>query len=762
MRERMDFCSISKIILDNKKEGCLSNTGYYLTLFDYAFRQSDIIIIPPEDGNISKVINGVRSVVGDIITLYQWAGNQKYLLEGVTKVLEDTSDTAYIGEQLGNLLWNDITISQAKKKELSKGEKSIEQFVTDCLLFGMSRKFISREEKAETHSGRKSFCLSEFLLDYHFPSVNSVFLGREKDLIAIRERLDKTSSLLLEGIGGIGKSELAKQYGKRYKSEYEHVIFIRYTESLKRTITELEFVGDNINMSEEDLFRNHYRFFKQLPDSVLVILDNFDTVPEYDELFHEFVDMSFTLLVTTRSHIEEVESYLVEEIPDMNKLMELFYTYAPVSRDVPLVVMDIIEEVYRHTLTVEIAAKTLTASGMEPQELLSALRREGVVLSNPNKVKVKKDSRTKKERLYGHLQTLFRLQELSRVNRDILMNMVLTPDKGLEKGLFHHWMRLEDFNHVNELVEFGWIQEDTERCRIGLHPFLREVIAGFEKPSIRKCGTFLSGIFLNCISYGVDMSYYHDVLNTIEMIFRYIEIDDTSSAYLFMDSALSYMEKYRCVDAMKRILDIMEETIPMDEEHKREHAVYLLYRGGIEHRKDEFQKAKAYWEEAVDVLGDVNRTYADIQNNLYHNLSLVYYFEDAQKSWELEEKARKIRERYGLPFNQDAIIQTIHWAILLAGRRKEKKAVDTLKTLERKYENEPFFDTTMAEIYKGLGIVMSTISPIKAMEYLKKAKERYLLHFPMDDEQVREVEKAIKMIQLQTCLIGNSGFIRLQ
>lgn len=762
MRERMDFCSISKIILDNKKEGYLSNTRYYLTLFDYAFRQSDIIIIPPEDANISKVINGVRSVVGDIITLYQCAENQKYLLEGVTKVLADTSDVDYICEQLENLLWNDITISQVKKKELSRGEKSIEQFVADCFLFGMSRNFISREEKAETTSSKKSFYLSDFLIDYHFPSVNSVFVGREKDLTAIKEGLKKTSSLFLEGIGGIGKSELAKQYGKRYKSEYEHVIFIRYTESLKRTITEMEFVGDNMNMSEEELFRNHYRFFKQLPDSVLVILDNFDTVPEYDELFHEFVDMPFNLLVTTRSHIEERDSYLVEEIPDMNELMELFYTYAPMSRNEPLVVMDIIEEVYRHTLTVEMAAKTLTASGMEPQELLSALHREGVVLSNPNKVKVKKDSRTKKERLYGHLQTLFRLQELSLANRDILMNMVLTPDKGIEKGLFHYWMRLEDFNRVNELVEFGWIQEDTERCRIGMHPFLREVIAGFEKPSIKKCGTFLRGIFLNCISYGLDMSYYHDVLNTIEMIFRYIEIDDTLSAYLFMDSALSYMEKYRCMDAMKRILDIMEETIPMDGEHKREHAVYLLYRGAIEHRKDEFQKAKAYWEEAVTILGDLNRAYADIQNNLYHNLSLIYYFEDVHKSWELEEKARRIRERYGLPFNQDAIRQTIHWAILLAEKGRAKKAVDTLKALEREYENEPFFDTTMAEIYKGLGIVMSTISPIKAMEYLKKAKERYLLHFSLDDEQVREVEAAIKLIRLQACLIGDNGYIRLQ
>ncbi len=763
MRERLDFASISKIILENRKSDCLSNTEYYLTLFDYAFTQSDIMIVEPDDGIISRTINGYRNVVKDIIAVYQHTENQHYLLEGVAKVLEDILDPAYIREQLEKLLWDDITISMVKKKELSPGDNSTEQFVTDCLIFGFTRNFISREEKAENSSRKKSFVLSDYLLDYRFPSVSKVFLGREKDLTAVEERLKETSCLFLEGIGGIGKSELAKQYGKRYKNEYEHVIFMRYTESLQRTITELEFVDDTLDMSDNTLFRNHYRFFKQLPDNVLVILDNFDTLPEQEELFHEFLSMPFTLLVTTRSHIEEVDSYLVEEIPDIEELLELFYTYAPVSRNNPSVAVNIIEEVYRHTLTVEMAAKTLAASGIEPKELLSALRREGIVLSNPNKVKVTKDSRTKTERLYGHLQTLFRLQELSGENRLILLNMVLTPDKGIEKGLFHHWMRLEDFNGVNELIEFGWIQEDMEKCRIAMHPFLREVIAGFQKPSISKCGIFLSGIFQNCNSYGLDMRYYYDVLNTIEMIFRYVEIDDTNSAYLFIDRTLAYLDKYRRMDTMERILEVMKENIPMDDEHKRERAVYLLYRGDIELNKCKYSDAKTYFEEALDTLGVVNNTYADIQNNLYHNLSIACSgLGDVEKSWDLAEESRRILERYNLPFNQDAITQTIHRALLLTMKGKPTKAVNMLKKLEKTYENEPYFDTTMAEIYKALGTVMNRISPIKARSYFEKAKKCYLSHLSPEDEQVKHIDNFIKITQYQSQLSVDNGFIRLQ
>lgn len=530
MRERFDFSSISKIILDNMDDNSMKNYEYYQQLFDYAFEYMEFEI--PLDATVSRTINGERNVVGEIVSLYKDEDGFEYLVSDAEKVLRHVSDPAYLNEQIGDLLWNDPTISTTKKAELSEGKGSLADFLAGCILFGMSRKFIARDTKNEEAPRKKQFLISDYLIDYHFPSVNKIFIGRDRDFVQIHEHLKAESCLFIEGIGGIGKSELVKQYAKKYKAEYENALFLRYTESLRKTITQLEFIDDKQGMSDADLFSSHYRFFKQLTDQSLVILDNFDTIPEKDELFHEFTALPFTLLVTTRSHIEDAPSYQVSELERTEDLLELFYAHAPKAGNKASVVTEIIEEVYRHTLTVEMAAKTLKVSDMEPEELLLALRREGIALSNPSKVKVVKDERTKTQRLYGHIQTLFSLQKLSAQNVQTLRNMALVPNSGIAKSRFHTWAGIEDVNIISELIDYGWVQQDSENNRVSLHPFLHEVIREFTKPSLAKCSQFLQGIYYHCFCYGEDIPFYHEVLNTIESIFRNIEMDDMKSAYL--------------------------------------------------------------------------------------------------------------------------------------------------------------------------------------------------------------------------------------
>lgn len=740
MRERMDFASISRIIIENWNAEGLANTEYFYRLFFYAFQQEQYKITEPDHGDISRYLNGQRGIPKEIIRVYQAEENSRYLRQGVAEVLKYTADIEYVKEQAYTLLQNDATISYHQRNKLADFGEETELFLSNCLLFGLSRKFLPRDNDGKI---KHTIELSDFLLDYHIPSVGKVFVGRDREMNEIHERMEGNDCLFLTGIGGIGKSELAKQYIKLYKKEYENVIYLRYTESLKKTIAGLNFVDDNWEMSEERRFTEHYKFFKRLNSATLVILDNFDTVPEKEPLFHDFVGLPFRLLVTTRSHIEDVPMYQVEEIADQRKLLDLFYAYRPQSKDRENTVIEIIEEVYCHTLTVEMAAKTLKAACMEPEELLIELRREGIKLSNPNKIPVTKDAETKKERLYCHIQTLFQIQKLTEAYKNLLRYMTLMPEQGVLNTVFHKWLQTNDYNDISDLSDLGWVQMDADSGYISLHPMIHEVVKAYEQPGFLNCGPFLRGVFMDCFCFGLDLPYYRDILNSIESIYQNIVIDDLKAAYLFMESTLNYLEKYGNIDGMERILDFMEQYIQIDRRHRKEAGLYYCYRGGVAMRREDNTAALRLFQNGIIYAEPVNAEFAELASNLYCNISSVYAkMGNFKECKENISKALKVRKKYDLPFNQNAIVQVSNYVQVMAISGRGKEAISYLERCITWLEGGNFnVEVCLGQLYmiKG-GIEKMIMNMPQANSDLKLAIKYLASSLPPGDQRLKDAE----------------------
>lgn len=723
MRKRMDFSTISDIISENWYADGLTNTEYIHTLFCYAFEQEKYKITEPDSGDISRFLNGQRGIPKEIVRLYQQEDGISYLKMGVEKVLVYTADSEYIADQTEKLLRNDMTISQQQKEKLLEHRNNIELFLTECMLYGMARKFVRSDKKKQVE---ETLQVKDFLLDWRLPSVGSVFLGREKELKEIHNYMEQLSCLFLEGIGGIGKSELAKRYAATYRKEYGNIIYLRYVDSLEKTIAGLNFVDDERDMSEEKRFKMHYNFFKSLPSDTLIILDNFETTPDKEPLFHEFLSLDFQVLATTRSHIEGISTYQVGEIEDFQKLLELFYTYAPQSREKESVVKEIIEEVYRHTLTVEMAAKTLKVACLEPEELLGKLREEGIKLSNPNKISVTKDSKTVRERLYCHIQTLFELQAMDSEYIDILRYMTIMPEQGIPQAVFHEWLRTDNYNWIEELIGLGWVKRNEENYSISLHPMIHEVIRAYQMPSITNCAPILRGICWDCLRYGLDLPYYRDILNTIESIYDNIEIDDEQSSYLFMQSTMDYLDKYGETDGVTRILDIMQESVPMGKGHEREAAIYKLYRGGVEMSKKNYSKAITYLRDGCLCVEPVNYAYAELAANLYCNLAGSYIgLGDWKRGREFCKKALATREKYQLPINQNTLVLERQYALILVKFGKARIAIERLSAYIEKFEPVKYdMPSVVGELYLARGEIRHTVwENVKAQEDYIKAME---------------------------------------
>ena len=97
--------------------------------------------------------------------------------------------------------------------------------------------------------------------------------------------LNEHSKVFLQGIPGIGKSELAKAYAQNFKKEYTNIIYINYSGNLRNDIVDLDFLEDfNANESEKERFRRHHRHLRSLKADSLIIVDNFNTVPLYGKV----------------------------------------------------------------------------------------------------------------------------------------------------------------------------------------------------------------------------------------------------------------------------------------------------------------------------------------------------------------------------------------------------------------------------------------------------------------------------------------------
>lgn len=287
-------------------------------MFDYALTRAPLKVTEPDESDILKMLKGRLPIPKIIIEIYQVEDSFAYLKEDVSRLLADVFDIPLVAEQLYELLVTDDSLTWKKRQGIAAHKEDALHFIAKCILAGVLRETGLKKDVSD------KIVLSDFLENDRIPKGSKVFFGRDREITVIHEQLEADSCLFLQGIGGIGKSEPAKHYGNYYKKEYDHIIYLHYEEDLYQTICQLSFLDDTPDMNERELFESHYRLFKRLRENSLVILDGFNRLPEDDEILQDFTELSFHLLVTTRSRTDDFPCYPVREIVSMDALQQIF------------------------------------------------------------------------------------------------------------------------------------------------------------------------------------------------------------------------------------------------------------------------------------------------------------------------------------------------------------------------------------------------------------------------------------------------------
>lgn len=254
-------------------------------------------------------------------------------------------DSAMATEDAHTLLIQDTAISHELKNKLTasypcKVDRDKADFLAVVLFFGMEREFRKRDvnNKALLASGSFSPLMRDFIFDVKVPRPCHHFCGRDAELEKLYEFLCSKGKVFVQGIAGIGKSELAKAYAKKYDKEYTNIMYITYSGDLKNDIVNLDFADDlDENETVDARFSRHHRHLRKLRADSLLIIDNFNTVTAKDSILDVILKYHCHILFTTRSRFDNFTSMNLEEIADTEalvKLMGCFYSEAEKNRPV--------------------------------------------------------------------------------------------------------------------------------------------------------------------------------------------------------------------------------------------------------------------------------------------------------------------------------------------------------------------------------------------------------------------------------------------
>lgn len=328
------------------------------------------------------------------------------------------------------------------------------------------------------------------------------FIGRDTELAEIHTQLQQNHTLFLSGIGGIGKSELAKNYAKNCSDDYDTVLFAAYNGSW------LMLINDDTNIhianferftdeKEQDYYRRKIRKLKELCDAhTLFIIDNLDEDEFEDEAQKQLEDilgLGCKLLITTRLREWSYPVLDVSVFSDAEHLVHLFNQYYKIENDTDMTtVREIIDYVGKHTLTVELIAKQTSAGFLSPAEMLEKLKEHGISQSGKEKVVSDKDNAQSRKTAFDHISALFDIAKLKEEDKYVLANMSLIPPDGIPAKLFKEWCELEDFDAVNSLVGGGWLDRDGDKIK--MHPVVAEVAIRLLKEESSKCENMIRSI----------------------------------------------------------------------------------------------------------------------------------------------------------------------------------------------------------------------------------------------------------------------------
>ena len=718
---RVDFSTVISIIIKNCRENmhiskdrerAFTQTDLITGIFSEYYDSCDDKIF--ESSSISRWIKGSRPVPADLINFYRDNGCESIGYDFQDNCVDVTYDLNNLCNELVTLVSNDYSLSEEKKSKIlteidTTDESEVCRFIGNVIFAAIDRPFVSADKPMLPAS---AITVSECVFGAEIPTPCRYFCGRDTELDELNTALQEHSKVFIKGFAGIGKSEFAKAYAKKFKKEYRNILYFNYHGSLKEMITDMDFAGDNLSDNEHTRFTKHIRFLKSLRSDSLIIIDNFNTAN--DSFLSTLINYGCKMIFTTRSNIDCGYIFnlnVIKNSEDLYQLVSKYYSYAKENK---AVINALIETVHHHTLSVEMTAKLLEKGLHTPEEILEHLRQNSADPDSTDKIKISKDGVNTKETYYNHIRSLFSLYLLDDDYQTIMRNMVLVDEVRIR--YFAKLLELNDTNGINELCELGFIKNDHADL-ISLHPMIRDVVLLDLKPSFENCDTLITNLKNKLQIIGYELPDSAIIISSIRNVMKYFGSIDSISYLNFLETAYIFLDNYHEYDFMEIIISETEKLLDNDKLRTDNNRALLLNNKAmlLSNRNDKLAKSISLMNKALSMCDKSENPV--LFANINMNLGLLYIENsETERGLEFMDKAYlfiKLTRAY----NDDLITIARNYAATLSENSRVTKAIEVLKECE--FATESCCSNNHAALLYDLGAayILSGNYPLAVKKY---------------------------------------------
>lgn len=409
----------------------------------------------------------------------------------------------------------------------------------------------------------------------HIAPANPVFIGREHILDKIHRKISSGNHFtFLQGIGGIGKSECAKQYAQKYSDKYNTIVFAKCTESI------MELLNDNTIFTftsplpleriryEDDTYETEEEFYKRklsylratVNENTLIILDNVDN---NDPCLPDFLTGICNIIVTTRWQYDLIypnETIHIKELDNIRELKNIFSAYYKSDISSNVYIENIIRHFSGHTLALQLIAKQMRVSCVSPEDMWNILKdKKEETLSECFFIS---GYSPKELNMINCIKQVFNISSLNSTEVYILSCLSLFSQRGIEKRLLKKLCDLKNFTDINNLVWRSWVFENNDN--LSLHTLIRETVHIVNKPDLYSCKKFIENLMKEYTAFNC---YYMDYET------KAVIIDIVSCIYnAFPEPVIDFRDFYEWTEL------IFCHCMQYEKASKLSHKLYKLYR----------------------------------------------------------------------------------------------------------------------------------------------------------------------------------------